>query len=751
MLFKLRILGPPENLTATVISLKSIYLQWIPPLSTEDNIIGYRLTVVFKSYLYEVHKYCPCPTKDEYTYDRVGHGTDTYLYDIKLKNPNQDNKLYQYEIKNYLRPASKYQINVCAVTMNSHGNLSTVTIRTPPTTSSAVVDLEIVTLKSTSVTLSWKQPCEPNGKIAFYHSTMVGERQGFKGLYFSSKHDIIENKTKLEYSFHNLSPEYSYHFTVAPITFGVEPPGQDKTIQFTTLSTSPGPPNVYETYRSLRVTVSENQLTQVRVFLSAKLFSNINGTIRSYSIIVYQDGGFPDVPEKGERTAFGIWPPKMRTWAEASPYPFILAYQTTANGWMPFIDQTTEVSFDVGADMTCRISDRSDYCNGPLRPVTDYRLKLRAFTEHGFQDSWAVPFTTPGEPTAVYYLVLCSVLFAVFITATGICCVLNKNVPWIVTYKTIQMAEGEYPLFGEMSYAQLLSKSPQQIESEFNILTDYAKNPATTDVALMPQNKSKNRYINILPYDYNRVTINSTDGDYINASYIEDYKGTWQYVACQGPIKNTCADMWQMILDVDVAAIVMLCQITEQGKIKCDKYYPDSQEKLTFGDVQVENDVMIVDNEHSYTTRIITVKKGEKKKTIRHFQFHYWPDFGVPNQPSDMVKFCQIVQAKAPAGLIVVHCSAGIGRTGTFIACDILLRQINERTKLDVFKTVLKLREQRTNMVQTQAQYEFVYACLAFFIKKYLLPTPMESAMKKRNASGQNAANSSSDIDFVST
>jgi len=176
----------------------------------------------------------------------------------------------------------------------------------------------------------------------------------------------------------------------------------------------PNIPTKYETFRRLQVTVSDNHLTQVRVSIPHDLFSNVNGNIQYYSIIVYQDGGFPDKPERHNSNVHDQWPPVMRTWAEAAPYPFILAYQTTPDRWMPFksqlaarverarvtfirrafrVDQEDAV-YNIGADKTCPKNVEKMYCNGPLRPVTNYRLKLRAFTANGFQDSWTVPFTT---------------------------------------------------------------------------------------------------------------------------------------------------------------------------------------------------------------------------------------------------------------------------------------------------------------------------------------------------------------------
>ncbi|XP_025205820.1 tyrosine-protein phosphatase 10D isoform X2 [Melanaphis sacchari] len=660
---KLQVPDPPTNLSIIKLSANSVIIAWASSTTVSPATIdSYRWTVMFKHFLYEPPKYCST---------RITEPVVTHF----VKN----DQTYQHQIENLI-PASCYIIELSAATESGFGNSTNITIHTLSSTSSPVKNLQVKSIESNLVVLSWKYPCIPNGKIAFFHSTFVGERLGFHNHIFSIKCDISDNETEFEYSLTQLLPEYTYLCTVAAITETVENPGQDKRIRFITPSTSPDLPSKYDTYRHLRVTVSENYLTQVRLSIPGNLFSSASGNIKYYSIIVYQDGGFPDKPEHGirknnprQQMHYDVWPPPMRTWAEAAPYPFILAYQTTPDQWMPFKDQNDEV-FDIGADNTCSINDKKSYCNGPLRPVTNYRLKLRAFTADGFQDSWTVPFTTRGEPTAVYYLVLYSVLFAVFITATGMYCVLNEKVPWAVQYRVIHTTATRQGsgVPNDMNFKHLLAKTPEEIEAEYDLLNVYSKSNFTTNVAMMPQNKFKNRYVNTLPYDYNRVTIKSDDTDYyINASFIE---------------------------------------------IKCDKYFPNSNEKLVFGDIQVKNDIMIVDKErYSFTIRILTVLKGHLKKTIRHFQFHDWPDFGTPNDPSILLRFWRVVQAKSPIGLIVVHCSAGVGRTGTYIACDMLLRLIHQdRTKLNVFKTVLRLREQRTNMVQTQAQYEFIYKFLTY-------------------------------------
>jgi len=207
------------------------------------------------------------------------------------------------------------------------------------------------------------------------------------------------------------------------------------------------------------------------------------------------------------------------------------------------------------------------------------------------------------------------------------------------------------------------------------------------------------------------------DGDpnshYINASFIKGYSDEIEYIATQGPKEETCFDFWRMVFQHDVRVIVMVTNLIEQDKVKCHQYYPNWQESEAFGDMTIhcstQTDFPI------HTARTLVLMKGNKKRTLSHLHFREWPDFGVPQSTDVMIHFCQTMRHHALAaegGLILVHCSAGVGRTGTLISVDILLQHISENKKVDIFGTVFKLRKQRVNMVQTEGQYTYIYRCI---------------------------------------
>nr|DBA14996.1 TPA: hypothetical protein GDO54_004263 [Pyxicephalus adspersus] len=239
------------------------------------------------------------------------------------------------------------------------------------------------------------------------------------------------------------------------------------------------------------------------------------------------------------------------------------------------------------------------------------------------------------------------------------------------------------------------------------------------DVANRDENREKNRYPNILPYDHSRLVLTPIEGcvcsDYINASYIDGYKEKNKFIAAQGPKQDTVNDFWRMVWEQKSATIVMLTNLKERKEDKCYQYWPD-QGCWIYGNIRVsvEDVIVLVD----YTIRkfcIQPVHDGCKApRLVTQLHFTSWPDFGVPFTPIGMLKFLKKVKSVNPAhaGPIVVHCSAGVGRTGTFIVIDAIIDMMNEEKKVDVFHFVLKIRSQRPQMVQTDMQYSFIYQAL---------------------------------------
>ncbi|XP_053462739.1 receptor-type tyrosine-protein phosphatase C isoform X2 [Nycticebus coucang] len=233
-------------------------------------------------------------------------------------------------------------------------------------------------------------------------------------------------------------------------------------------------------------------------------------------------------------------------------------------------------------------------------------------------------------------------------------------------------------------------------------------------------NQNKNRYVDILPYDYNRVELSEINGDvgsnYINASYIDGFKEPKKYIAAQGPRDETVDDFWRMIWEQKATVIVMVTRCEEGNRNKCAEYWPSMEEGTrAFGDVVVKI------NEHKrcpdYIIQKLNVTNKKEKATgreVTHIQFTSWPDHGVPDDPHLLLKLRRRVNAFSNffSGPVVVHCSAGVGRTGTYIGIDAMLEGLEAENKVDVYGYVVKLRRQRCLMVQVEAQYILIHQAL---------------------------------------
>ncbi|XP_052775132.1 uncharacterized protein LOC128213461 isoform X2 [Mya arenaria] len=230
----------------------------------------------------------------------------------------------------------------------------------------------------------------------------------------------------------------------------------------------------------------------------------------------------------------------------------------------------------------------------------------------------------------------------------------------------------------------------------------------------LPANRGKCRYKMLYPYDDTRVRLESDGdqrGDFINASYMNGYKKPQAFIAAQGPTDTTLADFWRMIWQQGCDKIVMLTNLFEECKMKCVKYWPDTDKPEVYGNYEV---TMVTETcLPNYTIRNLEATLMSTKEVKDFTMYHYtsWPDRNVPDNPGVILTFKdKVMEGKViHGGPILVHCSAGIGRTGTFIALDFLIQQAKEEPDIDVFRTVTDMRYQRANFVQTDIQYEFLH------------------------------------------
>ncbi|NXH66404.1 PTPRJ phosphatase, partial [Hydrobates tethys] len=379
------------------------------------------------------------------------------------------------------------------------------------------------------------------------------------------------------------------------------------------------------------------------------------------------------------------------------------------------------------------------YENGPLIPLHSYRASVAGFTNITFtvanvivgEDSY-VSFSPcseavllPQDPGVIAGAVIGCLLAILAVVAIG------GFIFWRRRRKDKRNTEVSFsPIKSKIIKVENFESyfKKQQADSNCGFAEEYEELKSAgvhqpKFAAELAENRGKNRYNNVLPYDISRVKLSdqsSATDDYINANYMPGYNSKKAFIAAQGPLPNTIEDFWRMIWEKNIYSIVMLTKCVEQARTKCEQYWPDKQSQ-SYGDIIVTMVSEIVLPE--WTIRDFTVERSNtpESHTLRQFHFTSWPDHGVPETTDLLINFRHLVHEYSSQNPIdsptLVHCSAGVGRTGTFIAIDRLIQQIEMENTVDVYGVVYDLRMHRPLMVQTEDQYVFLNQCVMDIIK----------------------------------
>lgn len=456
--------------------------------------------------------------------------------------------------------------------------------------------------------------------------------------------------------------------------------------------------------------------TTIRIRYRKNYFSNENGKVTSYSVIVAEDD---------TKSSRGL---EMPAWRDVQTYSVWPPYQVN-KPYYPFNSSSVE-DFDIGVEKNCNL--KKGYCNGELKPGVKYKVKIRAYTARDkFADTYfSHPITTDFESGNVGWVAI-PVLILVLVVVVVV--IMRRRRICLFPDKAAEgRASGEGALH-DLPGSIIETSRPVQLkdfadhyrfmsaDSEYHFSEEYEAlrlvgHDLQRSAADLPVNRPKNRFTNILPYDHSRVKLHPTDdeegSDYINANYVSGHNSPREFIVTQGPLPSTSDDFWRMCWESNSRAIVMLTRCIEKGREKCTHYWPYDMQPVYYGDIQVT----ILNESHfpDWNVSEFRVCKSDVCRVIRHFHFTTWPDFGVPEPPQTLVRFVRAFRERVGPDQkpIVVHCSAGVGRSGTFIALDRILFTIRQCDYVDIFGIVYEMRRERVWMVQTEHQYICIHQCL---------------------------------------
>nr|XP_054775186.1 tyrosine-protein phosphatase 10D-like isoform X1 [Lytechinus pictus] len=723
---------PPVNVTVTNVTEQSITITWLPGP-------GFRTR-------YHLHAFAPSYNEE------VGqvHGDVT-----------------EFTFHNLLA-GTRYIISIRASANSTEGEMVLVGETTSPTRPGPVDRLRLEPqIDHRRIRLSFMSPMWHNGVLEGYQVEYIGHRSGNRTCNRGEKYlPVAETSVIIE----GLKGGCNYTFTVkARNEVGLGAGVSDWILTAVTIPQVPDtrpPPPPSKTIKSRNFVVN----------FDPSMFDDVNGEI-THIIVIVAESSAANEPTQSNST-----PPRMLTWAEAISNDVIPPYQISepidlsdlAQGTRrkrsvadPTQTAPTTTQISIGTE-ECSYDNKDVYCNGPLIHGRSYVYRFRGISPGGYADTRnSLPVSLPVSPhgviigisTALFSLLVIVIILSIVVIVRKFR--VQKCLRVVLQCKHRLDGRGRY-LPANMKDVELtrVANNTHTISKQkhsrpvrvsdftrdwFNMNADsnygYSQEyeairkvgrKMTTNTAVSPANVGKNRYTNILPYDRTRVKLSPVDdeegSDYVNANYIPGFSSPREYIACQGPLPGTSDDMWRMIWEQNVTTVVMVTQLVEKGKVKCDQYWPDDHMPVLYGDIQVTMNQTIEEND--WNIKEFAVQQRDQRRYVRHWNFLSWPDHGVPESSQALLAFIRKIRGTKPpsSAPIAVHCSAGVGRTGTFIVLDHMLQHMEQYDFVDVMGVVCGMRMHRNFMVQTEQQYVFIHRCLMDVIEERgLAPVPLMS------------------------
>ncbi|XP_047658277.1 receptor-type tyrosine-protein phosphatase beta-like isoform X2 [Tachysurus fulvidraco] len=657
-----------------------------------------------------------------------------------------------------LNPGRLYTLHLHTVSRTGgHAAYSqpvTIHIRTKP---QRISSLHCRPLNSSAVLCSWSPP--------------QGDFDSYKVDCFHQDSGVLVNSSQTPpnstlYHITNLEPHKRYRISIQVISDTMTSEAAEQST-ITMIDRPPQPP-LYS-----RVRKSTAHITKSSIFFrfNCSWFSDANGAIQYFSIIITESDKSEDIQPEQRHPL-----PSYRDYISNTS---VKVYQTgyfssDCDRELSGYTHTFNITLGSGMDTLGGKCEHTPihtlntdqphgvYCDGPLKPNTAYRLSVRGFTQLAssplFRDTYfSPPLVTDAEPLGGVIEGVSAGLFLI-ISVVGIIIILicRHKTHKVIQEPMVRMSvrrertmsisriRGNRRISSpiniinfEAHLSKLQADSNYLLSQEYEDLKEVGRNQPL-DTALLSENRGKNRYNNILPYDSSRVKLSYVDddpsSDYINASYIPGNHFRREYIATQGPLPGTKDDFWKMVWEQNVHNIVMLTQCVEKGRVKCDHYWPFDQDPLYYGDliVRMQSESVLPE----WTIREFKICSEDQQnytKTVRQFHYTVWPDHGVPECTQSLVQFVRTVRDyinRTPGtGPSVIHCSAGVGRTGTFIILDRVLQQLNCKDTVDIYGAVFDLRLHRSHMVQTESQYMYLHQCVRDVLRARKLRSEQENPL----------------------
>ncbi|XP_031657889.1 phosphatidylinositol phosphatase PTPRQ isoform X2 [Oncorhynchus kisutch] len=632
------------------------------------------------------------------------------------------------------------------------------------------VTLQVIPEEVTRVFVTFAPPEEPNGNISSY--TVLVYRQGQLEMTINHL-NVVKNKNRtLTAVIDGLKGGYNYSIRIAAVNgAGLSPPSSE--VRITTGIIAPAKPTQRPQAVLDRGGVAMVTSRSIIVRMPACFYRDDNGPISSIQIIVAESGVMdsrnltnwkiaflsrpaPYLTDNGFPNPLCVRDGESRdTHTQTSRHNNSQIRHRIVRDRVLDRRDHQEDHYVIGEEGNCLTEEYSNtLCNGPLKPNTVYVFKFRAtnirgqYTDSDYSEH--IRTAVDGLLTRDEQIIL-GVLLSFFLAVLLIIIIyasvrIRQRQKEGGTYspREAEIIETKFKLDQMIAVADLELKEEKlhrllsyrkslkpvnkksflqhvedlcanenaKFQEEFAELPKLLHDLATSDADL-PWNRSTNRFTNIKPYNNNRVKLLSEPGlpgsDYINASFISGYLCPSEFIATQGPLPGTVADFWRMIWETRTQTIAMLTQCYEKGRIRCHQYWPEDNKPVTvFGDIIITK--LTEDVYPDWTVRALKVERHGDYMVVHHFNYTSWPEHGVPESSTTLIQFVRAIRANRHENTtIVVHCSAGVGRTGVFIALDHLIQHVSDHDFVDIYGLVAELRSERMCMVQNLAQYMFLH------------------------------------------